>query len=109
VSSVSPALTVVAKDGELRFEVHAKPRAKRTSIVGVRVHDGVLEVALAAPPVDGAANAELVKALAHALGMPKRSVRIVRGEGARTKLVGVSDIGEDELRARLGRATPVQR
>ena len=104
MNPVDPNLAVVAKDGELRFEVHAKPRAKRTSIVGVRSHDGALEVALAAPPVDGAANAELVKALALALGIPKRSARIVRGEGARTKLVGVSGLNEGELRERLARA-----
>ncbi len=97
-------LTVVAKDGELRFEVHAKPRAKRTSIIGVRAHDGALEVALAAPPVDGAANAELVKMLAGALGVPKRSVRIIRGDGARTKLVGVSGLDAEEFCARIRRA-----
>jgi uncharacterized protein (TIGR00251 family) len=104
LSSALPDLTVVAKDGELRFEVHAKPRAKRTSIVGVRAHDGALEVALAAPPVDGAANAELVRALALALGVPKASVRIVRGEGSRTKLVAVRGLDEGELRARAVRA-----
>jgi hypothetical protein len=101
VTISSPVLAIVAKDGELRFEVHAKPRAKRTSIVGVRSHDGALEVALAAPPVDGAANAELVKVLAHALGIPKTAVRIVRGEGSRTKLVGVSGLDAREIEVRL--------
>jgi uncharacterized protein (TIGR00251 family) len=94
-------LAIVAKDGELRFEVHAKPRAKRTSILGVRAHDGALEVAIAAPPVDGAANAELVAGLARALGVPKGSVRIARGEGSRTKLVAVQGLDEEELRALL--------
>jgi uncharacterized protein (TIGR00251 family) len=94
-------LTVVAKDGELRFEVHAKPRAKRTSIIGVRAHDGALEVALAAPPVDGAANVELVKLLARALGVPKANLRIVRGEGAHTKLVAVIGLDARDFHARL--------
>jgi uncharacterized protein (TIGR00251 family) len=97
-------LAVVAKDGELRFEVHAKPRAKRTSILGVRSKDRALEVALAAPPVDGAANVELVRMLARALGVPKASVRIVRGDGARTKLVAVTSLNVNEFRARLQRA-----
>jgi uncharacterized protein (TIGR00251 family) len=97
-------LEVTTKDGELRFEVHAKPRAKRTSIVGVRAHDGALEVALAAPPVDGAANAELLGALAAALGVTRGSVQIVRGEGSRTKLVAVRGIEEGELRERLAAA-----
>lgn len=104
MTSPPSLLTIVATDGELRFAVHAKPRAKRTSILGARAHDGALEVALAAPPVDGAANAELVKALAEALGVPKGCVRIVRGEGARAKLVAVRGVEEADLRARLGGA-----
>lgn len=94
-------LAIVAKDGELRFEVHAKPRAKRTAIIGVREHDGALEIALAARPVDGAANAELIFALARVLGVTKASVRIVRGESSRAKLVSVRGLEESELRRRL--------
>jgi uncharacterized protein (TIGR00251 family) len=103
VNAKSPlaALEVVTKDGELRFMVQAKPRAKRTAILGVRSEDRVLEVALAAPPVDGAANAALIEALASALGLPKSQVRIARGNSARRKLVAVSGISESELRARF--------
>jgi uncharacterized protein (TIGR00251 family) len=104
VTSGGPDLTIVPKDGELRFEVHAKPRAKRTSIVGIRAHDGALEVALAAPPVDGAANAELLAAISAALGVPRANVRIVRGEGSRRKLVAVRGLEDGELRARVARA-----
>lgn len=75
------------KDGMLRFEVHAKPRAKKSRIVGPR--GDALEVALAAPPVDGAANDELVRVLSKALDVPRRNVRIVRGETSQKKLVGV--------------------
>jgi uncharacterized protein len=96
------ALETTLKDGELRFEVHAKPRAKRTSI-GADT-SGALEVALAAPPVDGAANEELVHVLAKALGVPRRAVRVVRGEGSRHKLVAVSGVALDELLARLAAA-----
>jgi uncharacterized protein (TIGR00251 family) len=103
VSAKSPiaSLEVVAKDGELRFAVQAKPRAKRTAILGVRGDDRVLEVALAAPPVDGAANTALVEALSSALALPKSQIRIARGESARRKLVAVSGIQESDLRARL--------
>jgi uncharacterized protein (TIGR00251 family) len=95
------ALALVVKDGEVRFEVHAKPRAKKSAIVGVRSPGGALEVAIAAPPVDGAANEELVATLARALGVPKRDVRIVRGEGGRSKLLAVTGLREAEVRARL--------
>ncbi len=92
-------LTLNDKDGCLRFEVHVKPRAKKSLIVGVRGE--ALEVALAAPPVDGAANDELVRVLAEALGVPRRSVTIVRGETSRKKLVAVSGVDAETLEARL--------
>lgn len=89
------------KDGSLRFEVHAKPRAKKSRIVGPR--GDAVEVALAAPPVDGAANEELVRVLAEALGVPRRNVTIVRGETSQKKLVAVDPAGQSaaDLLARL--------
>jgi uncharacterized protein (TIGR00251 family) len=105
------ALKVVAREGAVRIEVRARPRAHKSRLVGER--DGALEVQLAAPPVDGAANEELVKTLARALGVAKSAVRIVRGEGGRDKLVEISGIGEDELRravgADRGREPPLRR
>jgi uncharacterized protein len=96
-------LKVTCKDpmlGPLRFTVHAKPRAKKSAILGVANEE--LDMALAAPPVDGAANEELVRSLSGALGVPKRSVVIVRGESARHKVVEVSGLTLDELLGRLG-------
>lgn len=83
----------------VRFEVHAKPRASKSRVVGVR--ERALDVALAAPPVEGAANAELVATLARALSVPRRAVTIVRGETSRVKLVAVAGLAVDEARARL--------
>jgi uncharacterized protein (TIGR00251 family) len=91
---------VVTREGAVRFEVHAKPRARASRVVGVR--DEALVVQLAAPPVDGAANAELVEVLANALSLPKRDVTLVRGESGRVKLVEVRGLTADEVRARLG-------
>ncbi len=92
-------LIIVAKDGRLRFEVHAKPRARVSRIVGIL--EGKLELTLAAPPVDGAANEELVAFLAKRLGRPGRAVRVVRGESSRHKLIEVEGLTEDVLRASL--------
>jgi uncharacterized protein (TIGR00251 family) len=94
-------LELVVKDGEVRLEVHAKPRARKSAIVGVR--DGRLEVAIAAPPVDGAANEELVATLARALSVPKSSVRIARGQGGRHKMVAIVGVTEAEAREILER------
>lgn len=90
---------VVTREGAVRFEVHAKPRAKTSRIAGVR--DDALVVQLAAPPVDGAANAELIEVLAAALSLPKRDVTIARGETGRAKLVEVRGLTEVQVRARL--------
>lgn len=95
-------MSLSEKDGFVRFEVHAKPRAKKSRVVGPR--GDALEVAIAAPPVDGAANVELLRLLADVLDVPKRDVVLLRGEGATRKLVGVRGLGPADVAARLLRA-----
>jgi hypothetical protein len=90
---------LTSQEGTVRFEVHAKPRAKKSQILGPK--GDCLEVSLAAPPVDGAANEELVRVLAKALGIPKKAVAIARGASSRTKLVEVSGLTPEEVRVRL--------
>ena len=84
----------------MRVRVHVVPRAKRTAVVGV--HGNRLKLALAAPPVDGAANAELVAFVARALGVTRRAVAIVAGETSRQKTLEITGVSADEVRARLG-------
>jgi uncharacterized protein len=91
-------------DGVVRFEVRARPRARANRIAGVR--QGALVVDLAAPPVDGAANEALVETLADALWLAKNHVRLVRGQGARLKLVEVLGVPPGEVRTRLAQAIP---
>ena len=93
----TPRLTT--KGDAVRFEVHAKPRAKKSAIRGE--HGGALEVSLAAPPVDGAANEELVRFLSDVFGISKSQISIVRGEAARVKLVEIRGVTESDVRARL--------
>ena len=63
--------------------VAVTPNAPRTGADGL--HDGALRVRLAAPPVDGKANEALTGWLASELGLPKRSVEVLRGTSARRK------------------------
>jgi uncharacterized protein (TIGR00251 family) len=79
------------------IEVRVVPRAKRNEIAGER--DGRLLVRVAAPPVDGKANAAVVKLLAKALGVQRSAVAIVTGESARDKLIRVEGVGADALAA----------
>lgn len=85
--------------GRVRFRVFAKPRAAKSRIVGVRA--GALELALAAPPVEGAANEELVAFLSRCLDLPKRDVELLRGQTGRHKLVAVTGLTGSEIHARL--------
>jgi uncharacterized protein (TIGR00251 family) len=79
--------------------VRVIPRANRSAVAGTR--DDAILVRLHAPPVDGAANAELVRALAAALGVPARAVSIAAGERGRRKRVSVEGVDEATARARL--------
>jgi len=83
--------------------VRVTPRASKPGIGGWR--DGPdgrreLEVRVSAPPADGAANAAVVEALADALGVPRRAVRIVAGATSRHKRAEV-DLPAVELDRRL--------
>ena len=90
-------LVLREQDGAVCFEVRVAPRAARAAIAGV--HAGALKLSLTAPPVDGAANAALIELLADALSVPRRAVRIVRGERGRTKTVCVEGVPADAVRA----------
>ena len=68
-------------------DVQVVPRASRVA-VGPAVGDR-LRVAVTAPPVDGAANAAVIDALAAAFGVRRAAVSIVRGETGRRKTVRI--------------------
>jgi len=89
-------LRIREHDGGVTFEVRVAPRASRNRIVGVR--DGVLKIALMAPPVDGAANEALKKLLAKALGVAKSEIEIVRGDRARLKAIRIRGVRAEDLR-----------
>jgi uncharacterized protein len=83
---------------DVRFAVRLTPRSSATRIEGVL--DGVLRVRVAAPAVEGAANAALLQCLAETLRIGRRDVRIVAGATSREKLVVVDGVGRDALVAR---------
>jgi uncharacterized protein len=76
--------------------VHVVPRARRTAVSGR--HGDAIKITLAAPPVDGAANAELVRFVARQLGLAPGAVTIARGAAARRKILAV--VGVDSVTAR---------
>lgn len=80
----------IEKDGNLIFDVRVVPRASKSEIVGE--YDGALKVRIAAPPVDGAANAELIKILSKKLNVPKSEVGIIGGQTSKQKQVRVNNL-----------------
>ena len=88
-------IRITEQHGALIFAVRVVPRASLSEIAGE--HDGALRVRVAAPPVEGAANVELVRTLARALGVPARAVEITGGRASKTKLVRVEGARRERL------------
>ena len=88
----------------VRIAVKVKVRAHKTRIVQA---EGLnVEAALAAPPVDGAANSELLELLASSLSLPKSALRLVVGQASKHKVVEVSGLQPADVASRLARAAP---
>jgi uncharacterized protein (TIGR00251 family) len=77
-----------ARDGGVSLRVRVKPRASVSRVLGVR--RGELEVAVAAPPVDGAANEALIRVLSEHFGVPRSAIDIARGQSGRSKIVRIA-------------------
>ena len=92
-------IEVSEKNGTLTFKVRVQPRATRTEIVGV--HGDALKVRLAAPPVDGKANAALCAFVAKAAEVAPGRVSVVRGQTSRDKVVRVEGVEAEVVRAAL--------
>lgn len=82
-------------DGALLLSLHVQPGAKRTEFAGL--HGEAVKIRLAAPPVDGKANACLQAFLADFMDLPKRSVILVNGETSRSKLVRIEGANEEAI------------
>jgi uncharacterized protein (TIGR00251 family) len=74
----------------VELSVLVQPRASRTRVVGE--HGGRLKIALAAPPVDGAANEALVAFLADALQVRKGQVTLLDGQTSRQKRLAIRGV-----------------
>lgn len=70
--------------------VRVIPRASRSEIVGE--HDGSLKVRICSPPVDGAANAEIIRLFAKHFGVSKSEVSIVSGETSKNKRIKIENL-----------------
>jgi uncharacterized protein (TIGR00251 family) len=79
----------------LTITLQVQPRGRKTEIVGV--HDEVLKVKVAAPPVDGAANEELLRFFSEFLDVPKSRIALKQGAQSRRKVIQVSGVSTADL------------
>jgi uncharacterized protein len=89
----------VRTEPETTIVVHVQARASRTEIVGW--HGDAIKIRVAAPPVDGAANTELVRFLARHLGLRQEHVRLAGGATGRRKRLEIAGMDHDAVMARL--------
>ena len=82
-----------------RIDIRVVPRASKNAVEGVR--DGRVVVRVTAPPVDGAATAAAVEALAHALDVAPSRIQIVRGHASRNKTVDVGGLSGADIASKL--------
>lgn len=74
----------------ITIEVKVEPRSSKKGIAGVR--GNILKVKLTAPPVEGAANEQLVEILSDELGVRKSDISIIKGSTSKNKVVAIKGI-----------------
>jgi uncharacterized protein (TIGR00251 family) len=72
----------------VKLTVYVQPGAKKTAVVGM--HGDYLKISLNAPPVEGAANKQLIYFLAEKLKLKMKAIELVNGEKSRIKTVNIS-------------------
>jgi uncharacterized protein len=93
-------IDISQKDGGIGFTIRVVPRAPKSEIVGEL--GGAVKVRVASPPVDGAANAELIKLFAKTLGVAKGDVEIVSGQTSKTKQIRITGVTAEQFRNAIG-------
>ncbi len=88
-----------AAENGVYISLHIQPGAKREAVAGL--FGTSLKIALNAPPVDGKANAALLRFLAGKLGIPKRQIELCSGASSRDKRVFVSGLTIEQIKSLL--------
>lgn len=83
--------------GRIKFRII--PNARKTELAGE--YADAVKIKLSAPPVEGKANAELIKYLSKSLGVSKSSIIFVSGETSKDKLLEIPNFDSKTLIAKL--------
>ena len=87
----------------MKLKIRVMPNASRNEILGLNEH-GEYRVKIQSPPVDGAANKNLVKFLAGVLGIAKSKISIIGGKKSRNKLLEIT--GNEQMIQRKMEGVP---
>src|SRR2546423_14180526 len=96
---MSPATGKRVAGPHVTLSLRVQPRASRNAVVGWT--GDTLNIRLTAPPVEGVANAACLAFLADLLVLPPTKLEILRGEHSRNKVIRISGLTQDKIRARL--------
>uniref|UniRef100_A0A673G2M1 UPF0235 protein C15orf40 homolog n=1 Tax=Sinocyclocheilus rhinocerous TaxID=307959 RepID=A0A673G2M1_9TELE len=95
-----PGPVTKVKDGTITIAIHAKPGAKQNAVTDVS--EEAVGVAIAAPPTDGEANAELLRYLSKVLELKKSEVSLDKGSKSREKVIRVTAaVSQEEILKKL--------
>ncbi len=91
----------MAEKEQAKIVAHIQPNTSQNEVVGFK--DGVLRVRIAAPPVKGKANQELIKFLSNVLGVSKSNLTIEKGITGKKKTVAIRGLGQEQVAILLER------
>jgi uncharacterized protein len=86
-------------DNLITFDVRVIPRSSKIDVVGEL--DGALKVRLKSPPVEGAANEELIRFLSKLFGVSRANIDMISGTASRTKRIRIAGVTKEEMTAIL--------
>ena len=92
---------------KIKIWVQVHPNARSNEVQGEK--DGIWQLKIAAPPVRGRANQELVKFLSDVLQISKSNLEIEKGLTGRRKLIDISGLSPEQVKARFNDAVGQQR
>lgn len=87
------------KDGRVLLKLHVQPKASKNRFAGI--YNDAIKITITAPPVDGKANAAVIKFLASTLNLKKKDLEIKHGLQSRTKSVLIAGRSIKDIRSQI--------
>lgn len=91
----------MAEYEQAKIVVRVQPNASRNQVLGLK--DGIWQVRIAAPPIKGQANQELIKFLSDTLGVSKSNLTLEKGMTSETKTIAIKGLRQNKVMVQLER------